>query len=165
MIELLPKWNLHGNKHSFYEADSVTLLELASRLTGTMNALIDDYNTFRDSVNNQVTEFINSTNADQEAFETALRQEFQDFIDIVDLKVKTLEELEKEISVLTPQMKSFAEQASADLETINGIIKDAEYIIKNIDKLIDGRITARMGEIVSAVITALPKYDGEVEDV
>ena len=89
-IELLPKWNLYGNKHSFYEADSVTLIELASKLTGTMNALIEEYNTFAESVNNKVDAFMATTGQDQEAFETALRQEFQDFIDTIDMKLSSL---------------------------------------------------------------------------
>lgn len=107
MIELLPKWNLYGNKHSFYEADSVTLIELASQLTGTMNALIDEYNKFADSVNSQVAEFMESTEQDHEAFETALRQEFQDFMDVVDMKFKELGSIEALPSVTESDEGSF----------------------------------------------------------
>ena len=88
MIEFLPRWNLRHNRPTFYDTDSVTMLELASNLHGKMNELIEDYNTYVDSVNKTMTEFINSEQQDEEAFRTALRQEFQDFIDVVDLKLK-----------------------------------------------------------------------------
>lgn len=91
MIPLLPKWYLHGNRPTFYDADSVTMLELASTLHGSMNTLIEDYNHFVDNVNNTITEFINATEKDQEVFQVAIRQEFQDFIDIVNLKYSEME--------------------------------------------------------------------------
>lgn len=88
MIPLLPRWNLHQNRPTFYDTDSVTMLELAGRMHGSMNELITDYNSFVDNVNKIITEFVNNTEKKNEVFETALRQEFQDFIDIVDLKLK-----------------------------------------------------------------------------
>ena len=88
MIPLLPKWNLHANRPTFYDTDSVTMLELAGRLHGSMNELITDYNSFVENVNKVITEFTNSTEKNNEVFETALRQEFQDFIDIINLKIK-----------------------------------------------------------------------------
>lgn len=86
MIELLPRWNLHGNRPSFYDADSVTMLELAARLHGAMNELISDYNEFIDSTNAKISDFIASSEENQQVFATALRQEFQDFIDVINLK-------------------------------------------------------------------------------
>lgn len=87
MIPLLPKWNLHGNRPTFYDADAVTMLELASTLHGSMNALIDDYNKFVDNVNKTITEFIDTTEKDQEVFQVAIRQEFQDFINVIELNI------------------------------------------------------------------------------
>ena len=87
MIPLLPKWHLQPNRPSFYDTDSATLLELASTLHETMNSLIKDYNNFVDSVNNKITEFTEQTTENQEEFAVALRQEFQDFINIVDMKI------------------------------------------------------------------------------
>lgn len=89
MIELLPKWNLHGNRPSFYDADSVTILELASKLHGTMNEIISEFNKLVENVNKTMEEFKTSANKELETFETAMRQEFQDFIDVVDVKIGT----------------------------------------------------------------------------
>ena len=91
MIPLLPKWHLHGNRPTFYDTDAVTMLELASTLHGSMNTLIDDYNKFVDNVNETISELMKATEQDQEVFKTAIRQEFQDFIDIVNLKVAKME--------------------------------------------------------------------------
>lgn len=99
MINLLPKWNLHSNRPTFYDTDSVTMLELAAKLHGAMNELITEYNQFVENTNATIQNFIDSTNQDQETFETALRQEFQDFIDIVDLKLKAMEEMNASLEI------------------------------------------------------------------
>ena len=87
-MQLLPKIYLHDNKYTFYDMDAKTMLELASTLHGAMNALIADYNAFVDNTNKLLEDFMNDANADREVFETAMRQEFQDFIDIIDLKMQ-----------------------------------------------------------------------------
>jgi uncharacterized protein YukE len=63
------------------------MLELASTLHSSMNDLITDYNSFVDNVNKTITEFVQNTEQDQETFQVAIRQEFQDFINIVDTKL------------------------------------------------------------------------------
>lgn len=83
-----PKIKVKDTASSFYDADSVTMLELASQLYGKMNEIITAFNALVDSVNKTVTEFTSGTDERLETFETALRQEFQDFIDVVDLKLK-----------------------------------------------------------------------------
>lgn len=91
MIPLLPIWNLNPNRSSFYDRDSGTLLELAAKLHSTMNELIDDYNKFIVDINEKLSKFEQDSTADRELFETGLRQEFQDFIDTVDLKIANIE--------------------------------------------------------------------------
>lgn len=91
MIPLLPKWNLMPNRPSFYDTDSKTVLELSAVLTAKMNELIESYNEFVDATNKTITEFVNSSTERQENFEVGIRQEFQDFIDIINLKFDNLE--------------------------------------------------------------------------
>ena len=86
MIELLPKMYLHGNRPSFYDSDSVTVLELSAEMRAKMNELIDDYNKFAEGVNVKIEEFITKQDADWETYKTAMRQEFQDFIDVINIK-------------------------------------------------------------------------------
>lgn len=134
MIPLLPKWHLHGNRPTFYDGDAVTMLELASTLHGSMNTVIDEYNKLADSVNRTITEFMESTDKDLEVFETAIRQEFQDFIDVVTLKIsaqdKELEELDRfvrtnlsdAISTLLKEMEESGELDETIVNNISGVI-------------------------------------------
>lgn len=45
MIPLLPKFFLHSNEPTFYDGDAATMLELASRLHGKTNEVIEEFNT------------------------------------------------------------------------------------------------------------------------
>ena len=97
MIELLPKIFLYGNRPSFYDTDSATVIELSANMHSKMYEMIDVYNKFRDSVNAQITEFINSTNQNYEVFQTAMRQEFQDFIDVINIKYDAQEQIIRDL--------------------------------------------------------------------
>ena len=83
----LPKWRLTNPFPSFLDSESGTAIEQTAKVYAAMQQLIDEYNAFVDSVTAQINEFTATTKADHEEFETALRQEFQDFIDTVDLKM------------------------------------------------------------------------------
>lgn len=84
-ISVLPRWNLQPNRPSFYDTDSATLLELASKMQAAFNEMVTEYNKVVETVNSSFEEFINNTNADQEAFQVGIRQEFQDFIDTINM--------------------------------------------------------------------------------
>lgn len=91
MIPLLPRWNLNPNRSSFYDRDAGTLLELAAKLHASMNELIEDYNKFVESVTNNLNKFEADAANDIELLKTGLRQEFQDFIDTVDIRIQHIE--------------------------------------------------------------------------
>lgn len=87
-IPLLPNFVLNNTRPSFYDCESVTVIELASRLYGKMNDVITEINNFVDTVNTKITEFEAETEEEIQLFETAIRQEFQDFIDTINLKIQ-----------------------------------------------------------------------------
>lgn len=89
MFEKIPNMLILGNRPCHHDADAVTMLELAGTLHARFNEIVDECNTFTQNINNIVTNFKGETAEDQEAFRTALRQEFQDFIDIVNVKLET----------------------------------------------------------------------------
>lgn len=91
MIPLLPKWYLNHNRPTFYDTDAGTMLELAGNMHGKMNEIIDDYNEFVESINNRIEEHLTDSETNWELFKTGLRQEFQDFIDAVDMKIANIE--------------------------------------------------------------------------
>lgn len=87
----LPKWRLTNPFPAFLDSESGTAIEQTAKVYGAMQTLIDEYNAFAESVEKQINEFTAETEADQKVFETALRQEFQDFIDTIDMKLATME--------------------------------------------------------------------------
>lgn len=89
MIPLLPKWVLNSNNPAFYDTESATAIEMVAKLYGSMNTLIDDYNKFVDNTNQIITDFNESTTKDIKLFKVAMRQEFQDFINVVELKLQS----------------------------------------------------------------------------
>lgn len=91
MIPLLPKWVLPGTRPSFYDTESGSLQELVATLHGTVNNIISEYNKLEESVNKTVSDLLKTDKENHRVFETGIRQEFQDFINIVDLTVKRLE--------------------------------------------------------------------------
>ena len=87
----LPKWRLTHPFPAFLDGESGTVIEQTAKVYAAMQQLIDEYNAFVESVNTQLAEFTATTKEEQEVFATALRQEFQDFIDVVDLKLATMD--------------------------------------------------------------------------
>lgn len=91
-MDFLPKWVLTRSLPAFKDGESATALEQSYRLYKAMQELIDDYNTFAENVNVKMTEFVEKYNGDMEVFITSFRQEFQDFIDVVELQIMTQQE-------------------------------------------------------------------------
>ena len=119
MIPMLPKWNLHNTRPSFYDSDTVTMLELAAKLHGTMNTLIDDYNKFVESVNKTIEEFESGAIENFEVFKTAMRQEFQDFIDVVNLEQEGREErIDNKIAEAEQAMNAFIEEIRGSIDEL-----------------------------------------------
>lgn len=99
----LPHWVVTNKFPALYDTESATAIEMVAKLYGKMNELIDDYNNFVDALNAEIEKFENETDKDIELFKIAIRQEFQDFIDIVELK---LQSQDKEIADAIAYMKS-----------------------------------------------------------
>lgn len=85
-MNLLPHWSLTEKYPAFYDMDSATAIEMVAKIYGKMQELITDYNNFVDSVNEHITAFENSASKNFETFTVSIRQEFQDFIDIIEIK-------------------------------------------------------------------------------
>lgn len=87
-ITQLPHWCITDLQPAFYDTDSATVVEQTGKVYRKVKELIDAYNNFVDVINNHIKEFENGTNQSIEVFQTGIRQEFQDFIDIVNLEVQ-----------------------------------------------------------------------------
>lgn len=91
----LPKWVLTNPRPSIYDSESATAIEMTAKLYGAMSELVDEYNLFTDKVNAEIEKFEKSTDADIELFKVSIRQEFEDFIGVVEMK---LNEQDKDIA-------------------------------------------------------------------
>ena len=70
-----------------------------------MQELINENNAFAGEMETKINEFTAETTEELELFKTSMRQEFQDFIDTVDMKLAgidltTIAELERRITAL-----------------------------------------------------------------
>ena len=85
----LPHWCLTDKFPGFYDTESGTAIEQTAKVYKAMNELIEEYNLWIDKVNVLIENFIKDTSGDYEIFKVAMRQEFQDFIDVVNLKIQS----------------------------------------------------------------------------
>lgn len=98
----LPHWQLTNPTPSFYDVESGTFIEMISKVYGKTNELVIDYNNFTDNVSKIINDFVASEEKDNEAFQVGLRQEFQNFINVIDLKVLSID---KEVSDLVTNLR------------------------------------------------------------
>ena len=137
MIERLPHWHLANKCPAFLETESLTAIEMVSHLYGKTNELVDDYNKFVDSVNAHIEAFEESTEKNYEAFTIGIRQEFQDFIDVVELKIANQnKEIDDAITYmkrnLNATVTALVEKALADGAFAIGIVYNDESYSLNI---------------------------------
>lgn len=132
-ITQLPHWCITDLQPAFYDTESATVIEQTGVLYGKVRELVDTYNKFVDAINVHITEYESGVNTSIEVFTTGIRQEFQDFIDIVDLKVKDQEKvvldavdfmktnLSDSITQIIHEMSESGELDTAVLDAINNI--------------------------------------------
>lgn len=84
----LPKWVILSKFPALYDLESATVIEMTAKIYGAMGDMIDEYNKFAESVNASIKAFENGMTTDYEEFTVGLRQEFQDFIDVVETKIQ-----------------------------------------------------------------------------
>lgn len=127
MIEKLPLWNYPGTHPAFYEGDSVTAIEQTAKIHAKMNELIEDYNKFANECNTKIETFEGKTLEELQIFETGLRQEFQDFINTVDIKFSSYDlnvsEIKKELDKTIESVERVRETILKDIELAGDIVQ------------------------------------------
>ena len=103
MIGLLPPWALTNPQPAFLESESGSVLNQTAKMYAKVNELVESYNSFTQNINKEMEEFLKADAKAKEEHMTAIRQEFQDFINVIDLKVM---ELEKQIRDAESYMKT-----------------------------------------------------------
>ena len=134
----LPKWFLTKGLPAYTDHESATAIEQTYKLYQSMNTLIEEYNTFVDSTNSTIEEFINKYNGDIEVFATSLRQEFQDFIDVIDLKIADLESsFNEELNQKSNEVESNVDTkllTKVDKSSYENDMNEVENRLKEVEK-------------------------------
>ena len=131
----LINWFLTDKKPAFYDCESGTAIEQTARVYKAMQELITEYNKWVESSNKIISDFKSSETQNREVFEIALRQEFQDFINVVDLKTLELEQyiktnLNASVRKLWDEMTEKGEIQEAFMTTLERIVAIANEQIE-----------------------------------
>ena len=85
-MKKLPNWFLTNPRPANYDSESLTVIEQTARLYAAMNELIEEYNETISALTKRLEEYESGLTEEMTTFAVGLRQEFQDFIDIAELK-------------------------------------------------------------------------------
>lgn len=91
MINNLPNWLITNNSPAFNDTESATAIEQTAKLYEKVREIVNEFNQFISVIETRCDSFENTCKTDYEAFRTAIRQEFQNFIEVVTLKLGALE--------------------------------------------------------------------------
>ena len=134
MIKLLPKWCLTGTRPAIYDIDSGTAIEQTALIYAKMNELIEEYNVFVDEVNKSVEDFILNSNTSYEEFRIGMEQKFNDFVKVVELKLKGQDQyIEETITYIKNNLETYLVSVLKE-EIKKGTLNEA--ILNGIDELL-----------------------------
>lgn len=88
-MNMLPKWVLPSYLPSVYDSESGTVLEMTAKLYGAMNTLISEYNTFADTVNEQMEGFSSEEKEARKEFELSITKVMNEFRCCMEQYMKT----------------------------------------------------------------------------
>ena len=164
----LINWFLTDKKPAFYDCESGTSIEQTARVYKAMQELITEYNSWVEKSNKIIADFTASATKNQEVFETALRQEFQDFINVVDLKVLELEQyvkvnLSTEIRKLWDEMAETGEIQEMFNKTLETIVNTVNEQNANIEQF-KTDTNADIEQFKTDVNTTLNSYTDNMHD-
>lgn len=136
-MNLLPHWVLTDKFPAFYDSESKTAIEQTARVYGAMQELITEYNKFVDSVNQHILDFENAAKKDYEIFTTAIRQEFQDFIDVVTLKIQSQDSIiEDAVSYMKTNLSESIDAALLEMRASGGFSQEVLKVYADMENQI-----------------------------
>ena len=89
MIRLkpLPPIALTNLQPAFYDVESVTAIEMVSKLYAYVQEMVNDYNSFITEINTEIENFENDTNHNIEEFKSCVQKLMNDYIESIDIKI------------------------------------------------------------------------------
>ena len=138
MLDVLTNSFLAPNEPAFYDTKAKSYQELLANFHSKLNECVNEINTFTEHISKEMKEFKEDDVTSKEEHMRAIRQEFQDFINVIDLKVMGQD---KDIA-------SIYEHLTTNLATA-------------IEEVIDTMIES--GELSDAILTSLNDVKTEME--
>lgn len=137
MIRLkpLPPIALTNLQPAFYDVESVTAIEMVSKLYSYLQELVNDYNSFVTEVNNNIDAFEKGITKDFECFKKCIIKTMNDYIETIDTKINLqdlnisnkFEEQDQVITDAVNYMKNNIIQTATNI--INQAIENGELQI------------------------------------
>lgn len=145
-MRLLPVWLIPDTLPAYRDAESKTAIEQTYKVYQAMQELITEYNSFAESINTKLSDFKAQYDEDIEVFTTSLRQEFQDFIDTIDIKISTMEDTIKD------DIKAWVDS-------------DVKPLINNIVNSVIPEINARINDLELSINNANTNIEANTEEI
>lgn len=139
IIKKLPHWVITDTNYAFNDLDSATAVEQTAKIYAAMNELIDDYNNFVDEINTSVEEFKTSSTTSYEEFRVGMEQKFNDFVKVVELKLKGQDQyIEETITYIRNNLNTYIRDniVSVLKEEVEKGTLNSE-ILEGVDSLLD----------------------------
>lgn len=153
MIRLrpLPPIALTNNQPAFYDVESVTAIEMISKMYAYLQNMVTDYNSFITEVNNELDNFETSTDKNYQCFTKCVKDLLDNYIESVDTKI------DLQNKVINDAIKKQDKKIADTIELQNKEIQDAvKYMQDNLvttvnnlfsQAIADGEIKANLKAI------------------
>ena len=124
-MQKLPNWVIANHFPAIHDFESLTVLEQTARIYGAMNTFIEEFTAFSKELSERVSADLSEMEQKIEVYGMSLRQEFQDFIDVVELQLAAQE---KAIANLSEDMEDITKQI------VNSAIANGKlYVVEEYD--------------------------------
>lgn len=121
-IKPLPQIALTNLQPAFYDVESVTAIQMVSKFYKYLQDMVNDYNSFANEVNKEITRFENDTNANYEEFKNCIQNMMLNYIESIDTKINNQNAI---IEDAVDYMKNNINQVTTEI--INQGIEDGTF--------------------------------------
>lgn len=129
MIRLkpLPPIALTNLQPAFYDVESVTAIEMVSKLYAYLQNMVNDYNAFVTEVNEEIENFENDTNRNIDCFTSCIKQLMLNYIESIDMKIALQDDKIQDAIDNQNEVIANAVQYMKDhiIETATSVVNDA----------------------------------------
>lgn len=140
----LPPWSIPDMHPTFFDNESATAIEMVAKIYGVVQTIADEYTSFSERIETLMNQYTDGANEELENFKVGLRQEFQDFIDIVNRKMKGYEiQLKEAVDAMTENIEQTVNNYIAEHGVKLELVYDEEAEELNIvvSEMFDGGLT------------------------